>query len=74
VRYLLQLGWLQDKTNCLAVFIVTGKRVCTPRLVEDQGQMSAGERDLYAACKARLIPKLELWVLVIHAGGVPPSW
>jgi hypothetical protein len=36
--------------------------------------MSAGERDLYAACKARLIPKLELWVLVIHAGGVPPSW
>jgi hypothetical protein len=73
-RYQLQLGWLQDQANCLALLIVTGKRVRAHGLIEDQRQMSVCGRDLCATGKARLAVKQDLSALVVHAGGVPPPW
>jgi hypothetical protein len=71
-RDLLQFGRLQDQTNCLAVFIITGERVRSQSLIEDQRQMSVRERDLCAAGKARLVIEQDLSALVVHAGRVPP--
>jgi len=73
-RDLFQLRWLENEPNSFTVLIVAGEQVPSYRLVEDQRQVGARQRDLRATSKAWLILKQDLWARMVHAGGIPPPW
>ena len=73
-RDLFQLRWLENEPNSFTVLIVAGEQVPSYRLVEDQRQVGARQRDLRATSKAWLILEQDLWAKRAHAVGVSSPW